>query len=89
MTGVSVYEKKALISRKNKLRAHAVNNQYNHNHSLNMEEKQQQGKDLEENERIKTTLNVVPPRVSYHGVNGMKIDKNSKSLPFLNVSGYD
>eukprot|EP00942_MAST-04A_sp_MAST-4A-sp1_P010635 g10635.t1 len=86
---VSVYEKKALISRKNKLRAHAVNNQYNHNHSLNMEEKQQQGKDLEENERIKTTLNVVPPRVSYHGVNRMKIDKNSKSLPFLNVSGYD
>ena len=22
----------------------------------------------------------------YHGVNGMKIDKNSKSLPFLNAA---
>ena len=76
---VSVYEKKALTNCKNKLHSNLLNYQ-------NSEQKQQQQQD---HAQLKTSLNIAPPRVSYHGVGGMKINKNTKSLPFLNVSGYD
>ena len=75
---VSVYEKKAITNSKNKMQSNLLYNQ-------NSEEKRQQ----QDYTQLKTSLNIAPPRVSYHGVGGMKINKNTKSLPFLNVSGYD
>merc|ERR1711991_1000172 len=74
---VSVYEKNALANRKKKLQSNLLNN-------YNSEQKQQH----QDQAQLKTSLNIVPPRVSYIGVGGMKINKNTKSLPFLNGSGY-